>query len=181
VVLVRRRRGARPVDDRPVLPEHVFALAREASREDLAERADAMLISLSGLIDAAPASDRTQRALDAYEAAERVLAPGERDLPDLIGALVCIDLGRHALSGARELAPPCTYDPRHGTAEGRAVSVDGSLLRLCQACHADVRAGRPVKVLRDGTGRPYFEGETPWAATGYGAWGDPVRAVLDRR
>ncbi|MEA2155810.1 MAG: hypothetical protein QOE11_1950 [Solirubrobacteraceae bacterium] len=176
----RRRRGARPVDDRPVLPERVFSLAREASREELAERADAMLIALSALIDAAPRTGRTQRALDGYEAAERVLGPGRRDLPDLVGALVCIDLARHALSGTRELAPPCTYDPRHGPAVGRAVHVKGTELRLCRACRDDVRAGREAKVLRDGSGRPYFEGDTPWAATGYGAWGDPIRAVLER-
>jgi hypothetical protein len=92
-VLLARRRRARPVDDRPVLPARVVSLAREASRDDLAERADAMLIELSGLIDAAPPSAGTQRALDAYEAAERVLRTGEPDVPDLVGALVCIDLG----------------------------------------------------------------------------------------
>jgi hypothetical protein len=59
--------------------------------------------------------------------------------------------------------------------------VDATKLRLCRACRADVRAGRQAGVLRDGEGRPYFEAGTPWAATGYGAWGDPVRAVLDQR
>lgn len=180
-VLVVRRRRARPVDDRPVLPERVFALAREASREDLAERADAMLIGLSSLIDAAPQSDRTQRALDAYEAAERVLRARERDVPDLVGALVCIDLGRAALEGERGQQPPCTYDPRHGPSHGPAVTVKKTKLRLCEDCRADVKAGRPADVLRDGSGRPYFEADSPWAASGYGAWGDPIREVLDQR
>lgn len=179
-VLARRRRGARPVDDRPVLPGRVFELAREASRDDLAERADSMLIALSDLIDAAPPSADTARALDGYEAAGRVLRSGERDVPDLVGALVCIDVGRHALSEAID-PPPCTYDPRHGAAEGPAVTVDHAKLRLCPACRRDVAAGRPADVLRDGAGRPYLESDSPWAATGYGAWGDPVRAVLDRR
>jgi hypothetical protein len=180
-VLLACRRRARPVDDRPVLPARVFSLAREASRDDLAERADAMLIELSGLIDAAPPSAGTQRALDAYEAAERVLRAGERDVPDLVGALVCIDLGRAALSDDGTLPPPCTYDPRHGPSHGRPVTVDGTELRLCRSCHADVRAGRPADVLRDGAGRPYFDDAGPWAASGYGAWSDPIRAVLDRR
>jgi len=181
LLLVRRRRGARHVDDLPVLPERVLSLAREASRDDLVERADSMLIALSGLIDAAPASAQTQRALDAYEAAERALRAGERDLPDLVGALVCIDLGRHALGSERDPQRPCTYDPRHAPAHGRPVKVDGTRLPLCQACRADVRAGRPADVLRDGAGRPYFDGDTPWAASGYGAWSDPVRVVLDTR
>jgi len=181
VVLARRRRGARPVDDRPVLPRRVFSLAREATREDLAERADAMLIALASIIDAAPPSADTQRALDAYEAAKRALASEERDVPDLVGALVCIDAGRAALSSEGELRPPCTYDPRHGPAAGPPVCVRGTDLRLCKACRADVEAGRPADVLRDGAGRPYFDADTPWAASGYGAWSDPVRAVLDTR
>jgi hypothetical protein len=178
VLLVRRRR-ARPVDDRPVLPERVFALAREASRDELAARADAALIDLSARMDAAPPSQNVERALAAYEAAERVLAR-EPDVPDLVGALVCIDLGRESLDGAPALAPPCTYDPRHGPARGRPVEVAGTALRLCDACRADVRASRPAAVLRDGNGRPYFEDDSPWAKSGYGAWSDPIRAVLDR-
>ncbi len=54
-------------------------------------------------------------------------------------------------------------------------------LRHCRACRADVRAGRAADVLRDGGGRPYFEADSPWATTGYGAWGDPMRAVLGQR
>jgi hypothetical protein len=179
-VLLRRRRSAHHVDDRPLLPGRVFELARDASREELAERAEAMLIALSELVDAAPASADTQRALDAYEAADRVLRRGEPDVPDLVGALVCIDLGRRALGSGRDEPPPCTYDPRHGPSQGRAVTVDGAKLRLCKACRADVAAGRPADVLRDGDGRPYLEAQDAWAASGYGAWSDPVQAVLDR-
>jgi hypothetical protein len=181
LLLARRRRGARPVDDRPVLPGRVFSLARAASRDDLAERADAMLIALSSLIDAAPQTANTQRALDAYEAAERVLGDGKRDIPDLVGALVCIDAGREALSPGGDEPPPCTYDPRHGPAHGDVVTVDGTKLRLCNACRRDVAAGRRADVLRDGHGHPYFEDDTPWARSGYGAWGDPVAEVLGRR
>jgi hypothetical protein len=140
-----------------------------------------MLIALSALIDAAPSSDRTQRALDAYEAAERVLRRGEPDVPDLVGALVCIDLGRAAIEDEKGLQPPCTYDPRHGPALGPAVTVKKTKLRLCADCRADVKAGRPANVLRDGSGHPYFEAASPWAASGYGAWADPIRAVLDQR
>jgi len=181
-VLLRRRRGAHHVDDRPLLPGRVIELARDASREELAERAEAMLIGLSGLIDVAPTSSQTRRALDAYEAADRVLRGDEPDVPDLVGALVCIDVGRRALGSGRDEPPPCTYDPRHGPAQGRAVTVDATRLRLCRACRADVAAGRPADVLRDGAGHPYIDdANSPWAASGYGAWSDPVRAVLDRR
>ena len=181
LLVVGRRRRARPADDRPLLPARVFALARAASREDLADRADEMLIALSARIDQAPASAGTQRALDAYEAAERVLRAAKPDLPDLVGALVCIDLGRAALDGEAQPPPPCTYDPRHGPATGRPVRVQETELRLCRACRADVRAGRPANVLRDGTGNPYLDDDGPWAASGYGAWGDPIRAVLAGR
>lgn len=176
-----RSRRARHVDDRPLLPGRVFALAREASRDELAERAEAMLIALSGLIDAAPADADTQRALDAYEAAGRALRAGGRDIPDLVGALVCIDAGRNALSRGDDPPPPCTYDPRHGAAKGGPVSVEGAELRLCKACRRDVAAGRPADVLRDGRGKPYLDADTPWARSGYGAWGDPVAAVLEAR
>ncbi len=181
VLRARRRRRARHVDDRPLLPRRVFELAREASRDELAERADAMLIALSGLIDAAPSDADTQRALDAYEAAGRALRADERDIPDLVGALVCIDLGREALSAGVDPPPPCTYDPRHGAAQGRAVTIGEAKLRLCKACRADVAAGRTADVLRDGRGEPYLDADTPWARTGYGAWGDPVQAVLGAR
>ncbi|MEA2190608.1 MAG: hypothetical protein QOI73_729, partial [Solirubrobacteraceae bacterium] len=180
-LIVRRRSRARNVDDRPLLPRRVFELAREASRDDLAERADAMLIALSSLIDAAPADADTQRALDAYEAAGRALGADDRDIPDLVGALVCIDLGREALSTGPDPPPPCTYDPRHGAAQGAAVTVGDAKLRLCRACRADVAAGRQADVLRDGHGKPYLDADSPWARTGYGAWGDPVQAVLGTR
>ena len=181
VLAARRSRRARHVDDRPLLPGRVFALAREASRDELAERAEAMLIALSGLIDAAPADADTQRALDAYEAAGRALRADGRDIPDLVGALVCIDAGRNAISRGADPPPPCTYDPRHGAAQGRPVTVDGAKLRLCKACRSDVAAGRPADVLRDGRGRPYLDADTPWARSGYGAWGDPVQEVLGAR
>jgi hypothetical protein len=180
-LLWRRRRRARHVDDRPLLPGQIFALAREATREDLADRADAMLVELSALIDATPPSDRAQRALDAYEAADRVLRRDDRDVPDLVGALVCIELGRAALHDGPVQPPPCTYDPRHGPSHGRPVTVDATALRLCRACRADLRAHRPADVLRDGSGRPYLDGDSPWAQSGYGAWSDPIRAVLDPR
>ena len=181
LLIARRRRRARHVDDRPLLPGRVFELAREASRDELAERADAMLIALSGLIDAAPPDAGTQRALDAYEAAGRALRAGERDIPDLVGALVCIDLGRNALSRGADPPPPCTYDPRHGAAQGSPVTVEDAELRLCKACRRDAAAGRPADVLRDGRGEPYLDADTPWSRSGYGAWGDPVSAVLDTR
>jgi len=180
-LLRRRRRRARHVDDRPLLPGRVFALAREASRDELAERADAMLIALSGLIDAAPSDADTQRALDAYEAAGRALRADERDIPDLVGALVCIDLGREALSPGADAPAPCTYDPRHGASQGSPITVGEAELRLCGACRRDVSAGRPADVLRDCRGNPYLDADTPWAQTGYGAWGDPVQAVLGTR
>ena len=105
----------------------------------------------------------------------------DRDVPDLVGALVCIELGRAALRGGPTQPPPCTYDPRHGPAVARPVRVDETELRLCRACRADVRARRPADVLRDGSGRPYLDGDSPWSASGYGAWSDPIRAVLDPR
>ena len=85
------------------------------------------------------------------------------------------DVGERANQAARivDLEAP---------AEGRAVTVDNTKLRLCGACRADVCAGRAADVLRDGEGRPYLDdANSPWAASGYGAWGDPVRAVLERR
>lgn len=182
LLLVRRRRAARPLPERmPVIPARVFRHARRARADDLREEIEERLVAFAERVDSediasdAAAQEHQQHALDAYGAARRVLLSEPR-MVDLVGALVLIEDGSQALAAAAALtagravprpSPLCFFDPRHpGTT--RPVNWKHDLtVPACGRCSADLRASRFPHTLLDG-GRPWFETDSLWARTGFG-------------
>lgn len=193
-LIVRRRRGALVADGPlPVIPDRVFEHARAARRADLREDADEQVLALAEVLDRQPVPDEPaaqeayQEALDAMTGARRRTTP-EASTVDLVGVLVLVDHARRALARAGALdagrrvpnpAPLCTLNPLHGrAATGVGWGVD---LRVpaCEACATALRDGRAPDALRDGD-RPYFEGDSVWARTGFGALADDLVARVSR-
>ncbi|MFJ5925848.1 hypothetical protein ACIQF6_24890 [Kitasatospora sp. NPDC092948] len=177
--LVRRRRSHRR-DAAFALPAVVFAADLAADEAGLRRQAAAEVLALGEAMDGADgtATPGLSRALDAYDAAGRVL-DGAHDLADLAGVLALAAEGRAALAPEPGL-PLCFFDPRHGAATGRTAwrplgrreQVD---IAACADCTQALRARRAPQVLavRDqGRTVPYFEvpaERSLWAATGYGS------------
>lgn len=194
LLLRRRRRGARAVDGPlPVVPDRVFEHALAARRAELREDADSELLALATLLDEQPvpaaeaAQDAYQRALDAYAAARRC-AVDDAPTVDVVGILVLVDQARGdlaraaALDGGRRPAvrtPLCAFHPLHGRSAKVVSWRRGLRVPACAACAAAVRRGQDPDALRDGD-RPYFEGETVWARTGYGAFADDLVERVSR-
>lgn len=191
--LARRRRHARPApEDAPVIPARVFEHARTAQAGDLREEIEERLVAFAEHVDRAEvpareaAQERQQHALDAYAAARRVLQLEPR-MVDLVGALVLVEDGSRALAAAEALeagrpapspAPLCFFDPRH-PGETRPVAWKPSLtVAACPACTAELSAQRPPDALLD-AGHPWFEADSLWARTGFGAFeADLAQRVL---
>jgi hypothetical protein len=193
-IVRRRRRGARPADGpMPVIPHRVFEHARAAQRADLAEDADRELLALATLLDEQrvpereEAQDAYQRALDAYSAARRRTGD-EAPAVDLVGVLVLVDQARGDLARAAGLEsghrvapqrPLCAFHPLHGRSTRTVPWQRGLQVPACAACAKAVRGGRTPDALRDGD-VPYFEADTVWARTGYGAWADDLVERVSR-
>ncbi|OKJ08151.1 hypothetical protein [Kitasatospora sp. CB01950] len=179
LLLVRRRRSSRR-DAAFALPAVVFAADRAADEAGLRRRAAAEVLALGEAVNGADGTTTPglARALDAYDAAGRVL-DGATDLADLAGVLALAAEGRAALATGPAL-PLCFFDPRHGTAGartswrplGRRDRVD---VAACPDCLRALRARRAPEALavrEQGRTVPYFEvpaERSLWAATGYGS------------
>lgn len=125
--------------------------------------------------------DRTagERAQLARDAAGLLL--GSSDVLDLVGALVLARAGRRELSrrvpGARGTLDGCFFDPRHPGSleqvEERLGDAD-LVLTVCGRCARSIASGsEPAALPQPGSGpfarpRPYYEGATVWARTGFG-------------
>ncbi|MFF7454432.1 hypothetical protein [Kitasatospora sp. NPDC008115] len=176
--LVRRRRSPRHTAF--TFPDAVFAADQAADEAGLRRQAAAEVLALSEAVEGADGATTPglARALDAYDAAGRVL-DSARGIPDLAGVLALAAEGRSALAAEPRL-PLCFFDPRHGAAVrrtvwrplGRRERVD---IAVCEDCAQALRARRAPQVLavRDqGRTVPYFEvpaDRSLWAATGYGS------------
>ena len=121
--------------------------------------------------------------------AEAVLADlpavvGDRSpaLLDAVGALVLVRTARAAVD--RPDAPAyraCFINPCHGKGDhllAAPAGTDEVELPVCRLCHRD--ADRPERydpllvVGRWGRARPYYDGDSVWARTGYGAFTDEL-------
>ena len=217
--LVRRRsRAGIAVAGDLSLPPQVFEAARAAAIHELKVSARDALVEFGELLDAddlvpsdgtRPEQEALQEALDAYDAAGRVL-DAAAGAADLAGVLVLVDLGRDALDRGHAAAngsprtarrPVCFFNPLHGraatTASWQVLVHDKVTVPSCATCAKDVRNLRQPDALRDipitadgGPGGhravsepPYYERDrqrSVWAATGYGAFGSNlVQSVLE--
>jgi hypothetical protein len=199
-----RRRGRRPSPF--VAPHSVFAAARTATEAELRSLAQQQVIELGELAEQpgplaagadGPASEQAReqvaRALDAYQAAGKVLDRAS-GLCDLAGVLVLTHLGRGAAAAAQALqaglpapasSPLCFFNPLHGQSvrgiHWRALGERKTLdVHVCQECAAAAAQHRLPDVLVDHVGGqeiPYYEADperSVWAATGYGQFGNSL-------
>ena len=162
---------------------------REQARRQILELGE--LLGHSSIQPTGAAAVPLQRALDAYEAAEKVLDRA-RDIADLAGALVLVHQGRGAFGAATAAArgkeppatvPLCFFNPLHGISarqiawrplgQWRAIQV-----RSCNECAKRVKQRRQPDALycrEHGREIPYYEADPKhnvWAATGYGQFSD---------
>lgn len=169
------------------LPASVVANVRAARDSALERRADVDVLALGEAIDEAEIDPvrhdaaAWQQALDHHEGAQRVLRRPERDVLDVVGAIVLAERGRRALAAATAGKPfvpaaRCYLHPLHEGRIHRSVVESGGRqveVPVCSACRAALKAGRTPDVLDvERRGRPvhYFETDAePWASTGYGA------------
>jgi MYXO-CTERM domain-containing protein len=178
----RRHRHARPAPvDEALLPARVFQHAHTAQADELREQIEERLLTFADRIDRTgtpsdpAAQERQQHALDAYAAARRVLSSDPR-MVDLVGALVLVEDGTHALAAAEALetgrpaprpVPLCFFDPRHPGSTKPIEWKPDLTVPACGTCRGELRGGRSPDALRD-DGHPWFETDSLWARTGFG-------------
>jgi len=142
--------------------------ARQAAQEAVAGLARAI----------AEAPDPPDAALRSYDAASHVLGRNRATPVDHVGAEALANAGRAQLQGRSWR--PCLFDPRHG--EGvrptrwRRGDQDATI-PACAACAAAIADGRTPAVLQD-RGRAYWDRDTVWARTGFGAIDDDVADIV---
>jgi hypothetical protein len=168
--------------------------ARELSAREAAQR---QLLELGQLLEhsAVPGAGVQQslltRALDAYEAAARVLDHAH-DITDIAGVLVLVRMGRAAAVAAeagetvaRALVHLCFFNPLHGISARHVRwrqlgQREALVVRACAECADRVHQRRQLDALScqiDGHEVPYYEVDprhSVWAATGYGQFTDDL-------
>lgn len=180
VVLLRRRRRS--------ASRQVFTHARAADETGVRARAEAEVLTLAEAVRAAdPArTPGLQAALDAYEAATKVLDTA-CGLPDLAGVLALVAEAEDALNGSADALPLCFFNPLHGRATTRTVwrpmgRRDRTRVATCPACTRALHTRHSPEVLtdvtEDGETVPYFETRSVWAVTGYGSLRGGLARVL---
>ena len=163
----RNQRGSDPHVSRAPVPQLDPAALHDQAHERLAA-----LSARLAAADAPPAA-----AFDAYAGASKLLEDAAAD--DSLGLLAALELTRRAdatLDGRPR--PPCFFDPRHGAAKTRTrwrLGGEEADIPACRACARKIAKGRPPIPLQD-RGRPYFERDTLWARTGFGALDDDLAA-----
>lgn len=162
--------------------------------DQVRQEAASQLTALAESLPAMAAGERLDRATLAREAAEPLL--DSEDLLDVTGALVLARAGRRevAIAVGRARAPfrVCFFDPLHSTASRQVRWRFGDTaveVPVCRPCQRDVEAGRTPETLQEqrrGRTRPYYEGDSVWAETGFGSLTSDLadlatRVAADRR
>lgn len=166
----RRRRAARRLR-----PGRLGATVREPGA-DIAKRASDAVADLAAAIAAAAAP--SDAAFELYSAATKAAREAQTAV-DHVGALLLALDGEDAVAGR---APPrrCFFDPDHpGPTAGTRwrLGREESEVPACSRCVRALGDGRMPDTLGD-RGRPYFEGDTVWARTGFGAIDDELPAKV---
>lgn len=168
---------------------------RDAHTERLRQEARRWVGEFRGYLDllASTAVDGRPlgRALEAHRAAELVMLDA-RTPTDLVGVFVLLELGyaaavtaqRRYAAGQAPIAPQhCFFNPLHGRTHRTApwhLQAHRLTVPACETCANDVALGRMPDTLREND-LPYFEADpalSVWAATGYGAFEDPVARLV---
>jgi hypothetical protein len=163
-----RRRRAQRRDEAPALAPASPPLDADALRLDAHQE----LAELSTAL--AAATQPPDGAFDAYAAASKLLDEVQPRAIELLAALELARAGRGALRGnARR---PCFFDPRHGAGTNATrwqLGTEETDIPACRACAQAIEQDRAPLALQD-DGRPYFERDTLWARTGFGAIADDL-------
>lgn len=128
--------------------------------------------------DLARATDPPPAALRAYDAASHVASDRGATAVDWVGAEALARRGAALLRGRR--ATPCFFDPRHGAGERPTrFRRGGEEVRIpaCRVCAKALDHDLPPVALAD-RGEPYWQRDTVWARTGFGAIDDRVADVV---
>ncbi|MDX8152117.1 hypothetical protein SK069_10970 [Patulibacter brassicae] len=168
----RRRRAAARAAQGPRLAPVDAADARRSALTALSRLARSL----------AAATDPPAAAQRRYDAASKLLDDHPQDGLALVAAATLAAGGR-ALLGRPAGATwrPCFFDPRHGEATAAARFRRGSAevpLPACRACAEAIAAHRAPEALAD-DGVAYWERDTAWTRSGFGAVDDDLAdAVL---
>jgi hypothetical protein len=116
-----------------------------------------------------------------------VIAPQSPALLDAVGALVLVRSARKVVDDPHATPyRPCFFNPCHGRGDhvlAAPAGTDEVEVPVCRLCKRD--ADRPERfdplVVRGSWGRtrPYYEGDSVWARTGYGAFTDELWRDVD--
>jgi hypothetical protein len=172
-----RRRALRDARNRAA--DHAAAARSRIDEPERPAARGGALDAVAGLAraiaeDPAP----VDRALRAYDAASDVLSRRDPTTVDLVGAATLARMGRAWLQDPAWR--PCFFDPRHGRSDRSTRWRRGGqdiTIPTCAACAKALRRDRKPDVLGDG-GRPYYERDTVWARTGFGALDDDVAEIV---
>lgn len=188
----RRRTTSRTASATP----RPSALLRPPDPTAARQEAERVLTALSERLPATTRTPQHEPAMRARDAAELLLSSD--DPLDLVGALVLARAGQRALRRrSGHVLDGCFFDPRHAGPHQHLDERYGDadlVLPACRHCARDVAAGaQPAALVEPVRGplsrtRPYYEGRTIWARTGYGtlssdldAFARDVLADLERR
>lgn len=179
------------------IPPHVAVALADEKRRKLTRDAGESLTSLGEQLASLPvatsprARELQQRALDAHQAAGRVLDSSD-DIVDVVGATVLLDLAQREYDAAQaveagrkpvDVPGLCAFNPLHGRSTGGPTTVesDGHALELplCGACRKALRRGGAPASLRGADG-PYWHGDDLWARTFFGSVGDNLADAVGR-
>ncbi len=167
----RRRKEPEPADG----SQRTGAIAPPLDARALRDQAHGELAGLSSALAAAVAP--SPAAFDAYAAASKLLEDAGED--DALSLLAALELTRRAEAALRgRTRTPCFFDPRHAPAKTQTrwrLGGEEADLPACRPCARRVAKDRAPVALQDG-GRPYFERDTLWARTGFGALDDDLPA-----
>jgi hypothetical protein len=178
-------------------PHEVDAAARALAADampdvhDVRRQASATLDKLTAELARKSSGQGVDDALGCRVTAEQVL--DSDDVLDVVGALVLARAGRKLLDDPERPYRPCFLNPLHGLGYvetsapvGGDDEVTVPVCRRCSKAGATARGYEPLlerpRRLVPRAPRPYYEGDTVWARTGFGSLDtDLWRRVMEER
>ncbi|WP_134739098.1 hypothetical protein [Nocardioides sp. 503] len=159
--------------------------------EDVRRQAGTTLEKLADELVRRPSGPGVDDALGCRVAAEQAL--GSDDVLDVVGALVLARTGRKLLEDPDRAYRPCFLNPLHGLGYVETSAPVGGddevTVPVCRTCSKAGTTGRGYEPLLERphgllprAPRPYYEGDSVWARTGFGSLDtDLWRRVMEER